>query len=232
MRRRVKEQLKRIGGMEFWNTNFSFIDQKTQEEKYVLVPEEREGSLIESTPIKPGVGYTVSEYEGQLTLVQNEAVTASGNGKLNISGNNKSKVKQNIKNVYQYIRANETQLLPSNKSLNNFDVTIQLTPLIGSEIGTGIGASILLSILTSMHKKSSRTALGVLGDVSVGGGVQRVSKFSDAVAMLSDNGAKTVLVPVTNTKDMADLPQSLLTKTDVMFYPDSQKLLQKGIVEG
>ena len=137
-----------------------------------------------------------------------------------------------IKNVYQYIRANETQLLPSNKSLNNFDVTIQLTPLIGSEIGTGIGASILLSILTSMHKKSSRTALGVLGDISVGGGVQRVSKFSVAVAMLSDNGAKTVLVPVTNTQDMADLPQSLLTKTDVMFYPDSQKLLQKGILEG
>jgi len=64
------------------------------------------------------------------------------------------------------------------------------------------------------------------------GGVKRVGKFYDAVAMLSDNGAKTVLVPVTNMQDMADLPQSLLTRTDVMFYPDSQKLLQKGIVEG
>ncbi len=231
MRRRVKEQLKRIGGMEFWNTNFSYIDQETQEEKYVLVPEEREGSLIESTPIKPGVGYTVSEYEGELTLVKIEVVTADGSGKVNVTGTNKSVVKQNINNVYQYIRANETQLLPSNRSLNNFDITIQLTPLIGSEIGTGIGASILLSILTSFHKKSSRTALGVLGDISVGGGVQRVAKLSDSVAMLSDNGAKTVLVPVGNTQDMADLPQSLLTKTDVMFYPDAQKLLQKGIME-
>ena len=59
-----------------------------------------------------------------------------------------------------------------------------------------------------------------------------MSKFSDAVALMSENGAKTVLVPVTNTQDMADLPQSLLTKTDVMFYPDSQKLVQKGIMEG
>ena len=59
-----------------------------------------------------------------------------------------------------------------------------------------------------------------------------MSKFSDAVALLSENGAKTVLVPVTNTQDMADLPQSLLTRTDVMFYPDSQKLVQKGIMEG
>lgn len=231
MRRRVKEQLKRIGGMEFWNTNFSYIDKDSQEEKYIVVPEERGGSLIESTPIKPGVGYTVSEYEGQLTLVRIETITSEGNGKLNISGTNKSKTKQNIKNVYQYIKANEKQLLPSNKSLKNFDVTIQLTPLIGADIGDKIGSGVLLTILTSLFRKSSRTALGVLGDISVGGGVEAFAKFSDAVAMLSENGAKTILVPVGNTANMANVPQSLLAKTDLMFYPNTQMLLQKAILE-
>ena len=229
MRRRVKEQLKRLGGMEFWNTNFSYIDKDTQEEKYVVIPEEKSGNLIESTPIKPGVGYTVSEYEGELTLVKIETVITEGNGKLNISGTNKSKVKQNIKNVFQFIRANEQKYMPSNKSLNNFDVTIQLTPLIGSEIGEQIGSGIFVAILTSVYKKSSKTGLGVLGDLSIGGGVKRVSKFSDSVAMLSDNGAKNVLVPVGNSNDMAKIQQELLAKTNVLFIPMLRNCLRKGL---
>jgi len=96
-------------------------------------------------------------------------------------------------------------------------VTIQLIPLIGSEIGTKIGAGILMTILTEVYKKSSRTALGVLGDISVGGGTERVAKFSDEAALLSDNGAKTVLVPVGNTQDIAELPHSLLIQADIMF---------------
>jgi len=46
MRRRVKEQLKRIGGMEFRDTNFSYIDKETQEEFFVGLPEEKGSNLI------------------------------------------------------------------------------------------------------------------------------------------------------------------------------------------
>lgn len=231
MRRRVKEQLKRLGGMEFWNTNFSYIDKETQEEKYVVVPEEKSGDLIENTPIKPGVGYTVTDYEGELTLVQIETITAEGNGKLNISGTNKTAVKQNIKNVYQFIKANEQKYLPSNKSVGGYDITIQLTPLIGSEIGTSLGSSVFVTMLTAIYKKSSKSGLGVLGDISIGGGVKEIAKFSDSVAMLSDNGAQNVLVPVGNSGDMAKIQQELLAKTNVLFYTDAMKLLEKGIVE-
>jgi|Wag4MinimDraft_11_1082651.scaffolds.fasta_scaffold03165_2 ATP-dependent Lon protease len=231
MRRRVKEQLKRIGGMEFWNTNFSYIDKDTQEEKYITIPEERSGNLIESTPVKAGVGYTVSDNNGQLTLVKIETITTDGKGKLNISGTSKTEIKQNIKNAYQYIRANEKQFLPSNKSLNNYDITIQLTPMIGAELGTSIGAAIFVTILTAVFKKSSKSGLGVLGDISIGGGVKRVAKLSDSLALLSDNGAKNVLVPISNAPDMGDLNPELLSKTNPLFYASAQKLLEKAIVE-
>lgn len=231
MRRRVKEQLKRLGGMEFWNTNFSYIDKENQEEKYIEVPEERGGALIESTPIKPGVSYTVSQADEGLTLVKIETSVSDGKGKIRISGTSKREIKQNIKNIHQYIKANENKLLPSNRSLQNYDITVQLTPLIGKELGDRIGAGVFLTILTSIFKKSSRTALGVLGDITVGGGIQRVDKFSDAVAMLSENGAKSILVPIENNQEMADLPPSLLSKSDLMFYPNAQKLLQKAILE-
>ena len=231
MRRRVKEQLKRLGGMEFWNTNFSYIDKETQEEHYVAVPEESSGNIIESTPVKSGVAYTVSDNKGELTLVKIETIIAPGNGKLNISGTSNTEIKQNIKNAYQFIKANENKYLPSNKSLNGYEITLQMTPLIGAELGTDIGSATFITILTAIFKKSSKTGLGVLGDLTIGGGVKQVAKFSDSLAMLSDNGAKNVLVPVANSQDMADLNSDLLAKTNVLFYTNAQKLLEKAIMD-
>jgi ATP-dependent Lon protease len=86
MRRRVKEQLKRIGGMEFWDTNFSYIDKETQEETFVPVPEERGTNLIEDTPLPPGTCYTATSDGDKVSLVKIEVITMTGNGKLNISG--------------------------------------------------------------------------------------------------------------------------------------------------
>ncbi len=107
MRRRVKEKLKRIGGMEFWDTNFSYIDKETQEEHFVGLPEEKGSHLIENTPLPPGVCYTSTSDGDNVALVRIEAVTTSGSGKLNISGVSNTGVKENIKNTYQYIKANE-----------------------------------------------------------------------------------------------------------------------------
>ena len=60
MRRRVKEQLKKIGGMEFYDVNFSYIDNESFEEHYVSSPEQSGGKLIPEGINNPGQLYTVS----------------------------------------------------------------------------------------------------------------------------------------------------------------------------
>ncbi|MGZ5135610.1 MAG: protease Lon-related BREX system protein BrxL, partial [Flavitalea sp.] len=117
MRRRVKKQLKRIGGIEFWETNFSYFDKETQEEFFVGLPEEKGSHLIESTPLKPGVCYTSTSNGENVALVRIETVAVPGSGKLNITGINNTAVKENIKNTYQYIRANEKSILSDKHSL-------------------------------------------------------------------------------------------------------------------
>ncbi len=117
MRRRVKEQLKRIGGMEFWDTNFSYIDKETQEEFFVGLAEEKGSHIIENTPLAPGVCYTSTSDGESVALVRIEAVAVQGSGKLNITGINTVAVKENIKNTYQYIRANEKTILSEKHSL-------------------------------------------------------------------------------------------------------------------
>ncbi|MBD0402933.1 protease Lon-related BREX system protein BrxL [Flammeovirga sp. EKP202] len=230
MRRRVKEQLKRIGGMEFWDTNFSYIDKETQEETFIGLPEEKGSALIESTPLPPGVCYSCTSDGDNLALVRIEVVTTQGSGKLNISGVSSTAVKENIKNTFQYIKANESSILNEQHSLKNFDLTVQITKVLGSTLSTGIGSAVYMAIISSIYKKNLKPGLAVLGNISIGGAIERAINFNDKVTMLSENGAKSVIVPMDNLTELATVPASVLGNTDVPFYSNNNMLMQKGIL--
>lgn len=230
MRRRVKEQLKRIGGMEFWDTNFSYIDKDTQEEHFVGLPEEKGSHLIENTPLPPGVCYTSTSDGENVALVRIEAITVSGSGKLNITGVNSTTVKENIKNTYQYIKANEKTILSEQHSLKNYDITIQVSNLLGASISSGIGSAVYIAIVSALYKKNLKAGLAVLGNISVGGAIERAINFADKITMLSENGAKSVVVPMDNLNELANIPATVLGNTDVPFYQNNQMLMQKAIL--
>ena len=232
MRRRVKEQLKRIGGMEFWDTHFSYIDKETQEEFFVGLPEEKGSHIIENTPLSPGVCYTSTSDGENVALVRIETVAVQGSGKLNITGINTVAVKENIKNTYQYIRANEKTILSDKHSLKKYDITIQVSNLLGGAISTGIGSAVYIAIVSvsALYKKNLKAGLAVLGNISVGGAIERAINFDDKVTMLSENGAKVVIVPMDNLSDLSNIPPSVLGNTDIPFYQNNQMLMQKAIL--
>ena len=229
MRRRVKEQLKRIGGMEFWDTNFSYIDKETQEEIFVGLPEERGNNLIEKNPLPPGVCYTATSDGENNSLVKIEVVALKGSGKLNVTGTNNQEVKENIKNTYNYLKANERNILNEQHSMKSYDINIQISNLLGAHINEGIGGAVYVAIISAMYNKNLKAGLAVLGNISIGGAIERSMHFADKITLLSDNGAKTVLVPIENLNEMTTLPASVIGKTDITFYGNSQMLLQKTV---
>lgn len=230
MRRRVKEQLKRIGGMEFWDTNFSYIDKETQEEIFVGLPEERGSALIESNPLSPGVCYTATSDGENNSLVKIEVVALKGSGKVSVTGTSNTDVRENIKNTYNYLRANEKSILNEQHSLNGYDLNIQVSNLMGAYISGGIGCAVYVAIISAIYKKNLKAGLAVLGNISIGGAIERSMNFADKVTLLSENGAKTVLVPMDNLSEMTTLPASILGKTDTPFYSNGQMLLQKAVL--
>lgn len=229
MRRRVKEQLKRIGGMEFWDTNFSYIDKETQEEFFVSVPEERGTNLIEDTPLSPGICYTATSDGDKVSLVKIEVITMPGNGKLTITGSISAEAKEDIKNTYNYIRANERAILSQGHSLIHVDVTVQVSTLLGVRVHKGIGSAVFAGFVSSVFGKNLKPGLGIIGNISIGGAIERAFNFNDKVSMLSEYGAKNVLVPMDNLTEMATLPASILGKTDIPFYANTQMLIQKMV---
>lgn len=230
MRRRVKEQLKRIGGMEFWDTNFSYIDKETQEEIFVGLPEEKGSSLIEANPLAPGVCYTATSDGDSNSLIKIEVVALKGSGKINITGTSSTEVKENIKNTFNYIRANEKSILNEQHSLATYDLNIQVSNIMGASIHGGIGSAVYVAIISAIYKKNLKAGLAVLGNVSIGGAIERALNFAEKVTLLSENGAKTVIVPMDNLSEIATLPTTILGKTDVPFYGNSQMLLQKSVL--
>ncbi|HCY36406.1 MAG TPA: ATP-dependent Lon protease, partial [Candidatus Margulisbacteria bacterium] len=158
-----------------------------------------------------------------------EAVAIQGSGKLNITGTSNTDVKENIKNTYNYIKANEKTILNEQHSLKGYDINIQVTNLLGANISGGIGSAVYVSIISAIYNKNLKPGLAVLGNISIGGAVERALHFPDKVTILSDNGAKTILVPMENISEMTTLPASTLGKTDVPFYGNGQMLLQKVV---
>ena len=213
--------------MEFWDTNFSYIDKETQEETFVPVPEERGSGLIGDSPLPPGTCYSATSDGDKVALVKIEVITMAGNGKLNISGTNSTAVKEDIKNTYNYMRANEKMLLSQQRSFANMDVTVQVTALLGSTVQSGIGGAVFAAIISSVFSKNLKPALGIIGNISIGGAIERAINFSDKVSILSENGAKTVLVPMDNLAELSTLPTTVLGKTDVPFYANTQMIIQK-----
>jgi ATP-dependent Lon protease len=230
MRKRVKEQLKRIGGMEFWDTNFSYIDKETQEEIFVGLPEEKGSSLIEANPLPPGVCYTATSDGDSNSLIKIEVVALKGSGKLNVTGTNSTEVKENIKNTFNYIRANEKSILNEQHSLSNYDLNIQVSNIMGAVINGGIGSAVYVGIISAIYKKNLKPGLAVLGNVSIGGAIERSLNFADKVTLLSENGAKTIIVPMDNLSEIGTIPPTILGKTDVPFYGNSQMMLQKAVL--
>jgi ATP-dependent Lon protease len=114
--------------------------------------------------------------------------------------------------------------------LSNFDISVQVTKVLGSVLSTGIGSAVYIAIISAIYKKNLKAGLAVLGNLSVGGAVERVINFADKITMLSDNGAKTVVVPMDNLNELANVPASVLGNTDVPFYSNNKMLMQKSIL--
>ena len=149
---------------------------------------------------------------------------------MNITGTSSHDVKENIKSTFNYLRANEKSILNEQHTLSGYDLNIQITNMLGASISGGIGSAVYVAIISAIYKKNLKTGLAVLGNISIGGAVERALNFADKVTLLSENGARTVLVPMDNLTEIGTLPTSVLGKTDVPFYRNSQMLLQKAVL--
>lgn len=223
MRRRVKEQLRKMGGFEFWAVNFSYIDLETMTETFVPVPEEGGAGLISAGPMKPGVVYTIATdpAESRLSLVRIEVQAMPGSGKLRITGapRGNTPMKDAIRTAHDYLRAHSRDLVVS-KAVKDYDLHVQVVRLMQAKEGSETGVAFFIAMLSSMLEKSVQEKLVILGEMSIHGTLLKVDKLTERLQLAMDQGARSVLLPAENKRDIGDIPIDVLDKIQINFYSD------------
>ena len=230
MRRRVKEQLKKLGGMEFYDVNFSYIDKETFEEFYVSVPEQGSGTLIPDGMCNPGQVYTVSQGKnGMLGLFRLESQMMPGNGKFERTGlGSDSKCKEATNTAFNFLKANSNRISGS-ISTTQKDYIINYQDLQGLGMTDKLALSTLVALSSIALGKPTISSLAVLGDISIAGTLMKVDELANSLQVCLDSGAKKVLLPITSAADLATVPSELIGCFNLIFYQSAEDAVYKAL---
>lgn len=230
VRRRVKEQLKKIGGMEFYDVHFSYIDNDTLEEHFVSVKEQGGGGLIPEGPAKPGFLYTIGlSNKGMPGLYRLELQVTKGSGKLATSGLwNSSSAKEQVKIAFDYFKANASRISGGSKVMEH-DFHLHVVELQNTGPLSHLALPSLVAFASGLLGRSVQSQMVVLGDMSLGGSVTPVESIAECLQVAFDAGAKKVALPMSSAADIPTIPVELFTKFQTSFYADPVDAVFKGL---
>jgi ATP-dependent Lon protease len=229
-RRRVKEQLKKIGGMEFFDVHFSYIDVETMEEKFISVPEQGGGSLIPDGTLSPGVMHTVATGSGgHLGLYRLETQVTSGNGTLKTSGlGSNSAAKEAIKVGFDYFKANANRVSASIKP-GDHDYHLHAVELHNTGPTSAMTLAAFVALCSGLFGKPIQQQMVILGSMSLGGNIVPVENLAEALQVAFDAGAKRLLLPMASVRDIPTIPGELFAKFQTGFYADPVDAVFKAL---
>jgi len=232
-RRRVKEQLKKIGGMEFFDVNFSYIDNDDMEEHFVNVPESGGNKIIPPGLTKPGQVYAVAATDsGKIGIYKSELQVVSGSGKYETSGlSSNSKAKESIKTAINYFKANAKSISQS-ISTKEKDYFMSLQDVYGVGISDGLSLAAFIGLCSGALEKPVQEQTAIIGTMTIGGSILNIDNLSDLLQVSLDAGAKKVLIPASATSKLGTVPPDLLSKFQLAFYADPIDAVHKALFFG
>jgi len=221
VRRRVKEQLKKIGGMEFFDVHFSYIDQDTLDEKFVSLPEQGGSSLVAEDILSPGHLYMISGgAPDRIGVFKLELQAISGNGKLIRTGvASAGGMRDSINIALNYFKANAHRVSGSIHP-DNSDFLLQLLDLQGAGTPDEGGLALFISLCSATLKRSVQPQLAVFGEMTLGGTINPVSNLAASLQVAFDAGVKRILLPMASAADLTTVPPEMFTKFQTSFYND------------
>jgi ATP-dependent Lon protease len=232
VRRRVKEQQKRIGSAEFRNTHFSYLLGEEGVEKFVATPELSSENSIGADPLEPGQVWTLSpggmdEHAGLYRIEVNEG---PGSGLRVLNKPTPPAFQESVRYAQQNLYARAVQLV-GDRDPRAHEFSVQLRSFDAAKSGSQIGVAALIALCSSLLKKPLRGGLVVIGEINLGGSIEPIHNAVTLVEMAVEKGAQVVLMPVSSRRQLFDLSDDMATKVDTQFYQDARDALLKALVE-
>ena len=230
MRRRVKEQLKKLGGMEFYDVNFSYIDLEDMSEHYVSVPEQGGGKLIPDGMCNPGQVYTVSRGKsGMIGVFRLESQMLPGSGKFERTGLGSDRdCKESTNTAFNFLKANGKRI-SGGISTASKDYIINYQDLQGIGMTGKLALPTLIALCSIALGRPTVSTLAVLGEISISGTILKVDELANSLQVCLDSGAKKVLLPITSAADLGTVPHELVGSFNLIFYSSAEDAVFKAL---
>jgi ATP-dependent Lon protease len=228
-RRRVKEQLKKMGSFEYYQTSFSYTLNETGEERHVGVPEQGGRDLIAPDPLPPGSVYTASvSGDGTVGLFRLEVSTSGGTGKLKLSGGVDGMMKESITRAFSYMRTHMNELNVG-AEVDHTDFYVEAIDLLNNHQDCELGMAMFVACFSAIRKSPVQAGLLVLGDMSIQGNVKPLRSLTEPLQVAMDNGARKALIPIENKRNFLDVSADIMERVDPIFYGDPKTGTFKGL---
>jgi ATP-dependent Lon protease len=228
-RRRVKEQLKKLGSFEYHQTSFSYIDNETREERFVGVPEQGGRDMISSDPLAPGSVYTVSvDDQGKVGLYRLEVGCSSGTGKLKIAGGIEGAMKESIQRAFAYLQSEKVKMGIA-QQMDTTDFHVEAIDLLGNRVQCEPGIALIVAVYSAVKKQSPLAGLIILGDLSIQGNIKPLRSLGEALQVGMDNGARRALIPLENKRNFLEVSGEIVERVDPVFFSDPMTAAVKAL---
>lgn len=228
-RRRVKEQLKKMGSFEYHQTSFSFIDNETRDEQHVGVPEQGGRDMISTDPLAPGSVYTASvDDQGRVGLYRMEVGTSHGTGKLKIAGGIDGAMKESINRAFAYLNGHKVPM-GVGQQFDTTDFHIEAIDLLNNHVPCEAGIALVVAVYSAIKKHSVLPGLLIMGDLSIQGNIKPVRSLSEPLQVAMDNGGRRALVPLENKRNFLEVSGDVVERVDPVFFSDPMTAAMKAL---
>lgn len=228
-RRRVKEQLKKMGSFEFHQTSFSYIDNETREERFVGVPEQGGGEAVSTDPLAPGSVYAASvDDHGKVGLYRLEVGSSPGTGKLKIAGGVEGAMKESLQRAFAYLQGQKVKM-GIGQQFDTTDFHVEAIDLLSNHVPCEAGIALVVAVYSAIKKQSTLAGLVILGDLSIQGNIKALRSLAEPLQVAMDNGARRALIPLENKRNFLEVSGDIVERVDPVFFSDPMTAAMKAL---
>ena len=228
-RRRVKEQLKKMGSFEFHQTSFSYIDNDTREERFVGVPEQGGGEAVSTDPLAPGSVYSASvDDHGKVGLYRLEVGSSPGTGKLKIAGGVEGAMKESLQRAFAYLQGQKVKM-GIGQQFDTTDFHVEAIDLLSNHVPCEAGIALVVAVYSAIKKQSTLAGLVILGDLSIQGNIKALRSLAEPLQVAMDNGARRALIPLENKRNFLEVSGDIVERVDPVFFSDPMTAAMKAL---
>jgi ATP-dependent Lon protease len=228
-RRRVKEQLKKMGSFEYHQTSFSYIDNESREERFVGVPEQGGRDMLSTDPLAPGSVYAASvDDQAKVGLYRIEVGCSPGTGKLKIAGGIEGPMKESIHRAFAYLQGQKVKM-GVGQQIDTTDFHVEAIDLLNNRVPCEAGIALVVAVYSAVKKHSVLPGLLILGDLSIQGNIKSMRSLAEPLQVGMDNGARRALIPLENKRSFLEVSGDIVERVDPVFFSDPMTAAMKAL---